>query len=384
MDVDGVAPLVVVMGVSGSGKTTVGVALAQRLGVDYGEADQFHPPANIAKMESGHPLDDADRRPWLEAVGRWLSERTGPGAVATCSALKRNYRDILRGAAADTVFLHLDAPREVLEERMEHRRGHFMPPSLLQSQLQTLEPLQPDEAGLVVRSDSPVDDIIGRFLAWWAVGMSRRTPGYRAAHGDHRGRGAAGPTKGAGMTQSTDMVSVLVKDHEEMKEFFRQIEATSDPEERRDLADRLTAEVARHSVAEEMFLYPAARKVLPNGDELIDEELEEHAEAEKLLKQWEGLPGNDPEFMTVYRKIKEGLLHHIDEEEEPKLFPEMRQALSREEQEQLGQRITTAKKLAPTRPHPSAPDEPPMNMVVGVPTGIIDRIRDLMSGRSTD
>ena len=186
------------------------------------------------------------------------------------------------------------------------------------------------------------------------------------------------------MADGTDMVSVLVKDHEEMKEFFRQLEATTDPEERRDVADRLTAEVARHSVAEEMFLYPAARKVLPNGDALVDEELEEHAEAEKLLKQWEGMAGDDPDFMTVYGKIKEGLLHHIDEEEELKLFPEMQQALSPEEQDQLGQKITVAKKLAPTRPHPSAPDEPPMNLVVGVPTGIVDRIRDLMSGRSTD
>src|SRR4051794_15192893 len=99
------------------------------------------------------------------------------------------------------------------------------------------------------------------------------------------------------MTDGSDMVSVLVKDHEEMKEFFQQLEATTDPNERRDIADRLTAEVARHSVAEEMFLYPAARKALPNGDELVDEELEEHAEAEKLLKQWEGAAGDDPEFM---------------------------------------------------------------------------------------
>jgi hemerythrin-like domain-containing protein len=186
------------------------------------------------------------------------------------------------------------------------------------------------------------------------------------------------------MADGTDMVSVLVKDHEEMKEFFRQLEAATDAEERRDIADRLTAEVARHSVAEEMFLYPAARKVLPDGDALIDEELEEHAEAEKLLKRWEGMDGDDPEFMTVFGKIKEGLLHHIDEEEEPKLFPQMQQALSAEEQEQLGQRITLAKKVAPTGPHPSAPDEPPMNLVVGVPTGIVDRIRDAMSGRSTD
>src|SRR3954454_23059265 len=122
------------------------------------------------------------------------------------------------------------------------------------------------------------------------------------------------------MADGSDMVSVLVKDHEEMKEFFRQLEATTDPKERRDIADRLTAEVARHSVAEEMFLYPAARKVLPNGDELIDEEIKEHAEVEELLKRWEGMDGDDPQFMTIFQQIRDGLLHHIDEEEEPKLF----------------------------------------------------------------
>ena len=185
------------------------------------------------------------------------------------------------------------------------------------------------------------------------------------------------------MSEAKDMVSVLTKDHEEIKEYFRKIESATDAKSRRDAADELTAEVARHSVAEEMYLYPAARKVLPNGDQLIDEEIEEHSEVEELLKQWEGLSGDDPEFMATFRKIKEGLLHHIDEEEEPKLFPEMQAALSTEEQHELGEKIVKAKKLAPTRPHPSAPDEPPMNKVMGVPTGIIDRIRDAMSGRST-
>lgn len=186
------------------------------------------------------------------------------------------------------------------------------------------------------------------------------------------------------MADGTDMVSVLVTDHAEMKQYFQQLEAATDPEERRDIADKLTAEVARHSVAEEMFLYPAARKVLPNGDELIDEELEEHSEVEELLKRWEGMKGDDPEFMSLFAQIRDGLLHHIDEEEEPKLFPEMQSALSQEEQEDLGAKITKAKKLAPTRPHPSAPDSPPGNIVLGVPTGIMDRIRDAMSGRSTD
>jgi len=178
--------------------------------------------------------------------------------------------------------------------------------------------------------------------------------------------------------------SVLVTDHQEMKDYFRELESATDAKTRRDVADKLTAEVARHSVAEEMYVYPAARKILPNGDQLIDEELREHAEVEELLKQWEGMDGDDPQFMTTFRQIRDGLLHHIDVEEEPKLFVELQQALSAEELQDLGEKITKAKKLAPTRPHPAAPDEPPMNKVLGVPTGIMDRIRDKMTGRSTD
>jgi len=186
------------------------------------------------------------------------------------------------------------------------------------------------------------------------------------------------------MADGTDMVSVLVTDHGEMKQYFRELEAATDAKTRRDVADKLTAEVARHSVAEEMYVYPAARKALPNGDQLIDEEIKEHSEVEELLKRWEGMDGDDPEFMSIFQQIRDGLLHHIDEEEEPKLFPQMRSALSQEDLEDLGAKITKAKKLAPTRPHPSAPDSPPGDKILGVPVGIMDRMRDLMSGRSTD
>ncbi len=157
-------PLVVVMGVSGSGKTTVGEPLAERLGVDLGEADEFHPQANKDKMSAGEPLTDEDRIPWLHAIGGWLADRDG--AVATCSALKRSYRDLLRDDAPGTVFLHLTAPQDLLSERMTSRKGHFMPASLLQSQLDTLEPLEPDESGLEVDSTVAPDEIVDRFLAW--------------------------------------------------------------------------------------------------------------------------------------------------------------------------------------------------------------------------
>ncbi|MDR6971146.1 gluconokinase [Leifsonia shinshuensis] len=139
---------VVVMGVSGSGKTTVGELLAERLGVPFVDGDALHPPANVAKMASGTPLTDEDRIPWLQEVGRTLAS-TGPdGVVVACSALKRAYRDLIRAEAPAAVFAELDGTRELLAARMSERPGHFMPVSLLDSQLATLEPLQSDEAGL--------------------------------------------------------------------------------------------------------------------------------------------------------------------------------------------------------------------------------------------
>lgn len=142
--------MVVVMGVSGSGKTTVGRALADALGVDYAEADAFHPEANIRKMSAGQALDDADRAPWLEAIAAWIGEHGGSGGVVSSSALKRRYRDVLRSADAPVFFLHLNGPRELIARRMSTRSGHFMPRSLLGSQLADLEPLEADETGLTM------------------------------------------------------------------------------------------------------------------------------------------------------------------------------------------------------------------------------------------
>lgn len=138
--------VIVVMGVSGAGKTTIGTAVAEGLGVDYAEADTFHPPANIAKMTAGHPLTDADRAPWLAAIANWIAEHAETGGVVSSSALKRSYRDVLR-SGGPVWFLHLHGARELLAERMKTRSGHFMPVSLLDSQLADLEPLQPDEPG---------------------------------------------------------------------------------------------------------------------------------------------------------------------------------------------------------------------------------------------
>ena len=149
--------VIVVMGVSGAGKTTVGQALAERLGVPYAEADDFHSSANIAKMGAGEPLTDADRAPWLVSIAGWISEH--PSGVVTSSALKRAYRDVLRDGGP-VWFLHLDGTRELLAARVAARREHFMPVSLLDSQLATLEPLQPDEHGVVISADRPVDMVV--------------------------------------------------------------------------------------------------------------------------------------------------------------------------------------------------------------------------------
>jgi gluconokinase len=156
--------VVVVMGVAGTGKTTVGPLLAARLGVPYAEGDDFHPPANISKMSAGVPLDDEDRWPWLDAIGAWAHERAGLGGVVSSSALKRAYRDRLRAAAPGVVFVHLTGDRKLVEERMTHRQGHFMPTALLDSQFATLQPLEPDEPGVAVDVSGSPEEITARAL----------------------------------------------------------------------------------------------------------------------------------------------------------------------------------------------------------------------------
>jgi gluconokinase len=154
---------VVVMGVSGSGKSTVGAALGQRLRVPFADADDFHPPANIAKMSAGIALDDVDREPWLESIGQWLAAHPD-GGVMSCSALKRRYRDVLRQHCPDVGFLHLFGSPEVIGRRQASRPGHFMPASLLASQFATLEPLTPDEIGVTIDVDQSIDAIIDAYV----------------------------------------------------------------------------------------------------------------------------------------------------------------------------------------------------------------------------
>jgi len=147
-----VSTTIVLMGVSGVGKSSVAAALEQALGWPFAEGDDFHPAANVAKMHAGIPLDDADRQPWLAAVAGWIGteEAAGRNGIVTCSALKTAYRDTLRQGHPSVWFADLTAPPAVIESRLDHRVGHFMPASLLESQLDALEPLRADEPGAVV------------------------------------------------------------------------------------------------------------------------------------------------------------------------------------------------------------------------------------------
>ena len=175
--------IVIVAGVSGSGKTTVGALLAGRLDWRFADADDFHSAANVAKMRAGIPLTDTDRWPWLRAVAAWMDERIGQGedAVIACSALKRSYRDLLLDGrpAARMVFLALD--REVLARRLAARHGHFFPEQLLSSQLDALEPPAPDERVLtVVPADTPAGTVDAIIALLFPEGPPGRDGGHEA------------------------------------------------------------------------------------------------------------------------------------------------------------------------------------------------------------
>ena len=160
--------ILVVMGVSGSGKTTVARPLADRLHCAFQEGDALHPPENVEKMKSGIPLTDADRLPWLHRIARRIDEwrAAGQSGVLTCSALKRSYRDIIIGNRQDVRLVYLKGSRDLIRRRLEARRGHFMPPSLLDSQFATLEEPGPDERPITVdigaKPEEIVDEIVRR------------------------------------------------------------------------------------------------------------------------------------------------------------------------------------------------------------------------------
>lgn len=159
---------VVVMGVSGCGKSTVAEGVSTAMGLPFAEADLFHPAENVAKMRAGNPLTDADRWPWLAALSAWMAAQAAEGrsTVMACSALRRAHRDVLRCGPPEVQFVHLDGPVELVAARMSARPGHFMPASLLASQVATLEPLEADEHGVVLDLRHDPETLVGEAVAW--------------------------------------------------------------------------------------------------------------------------------------------------------------------------------------------------------------------------
>ncbi|MGW7435291.1 hemerythrin domain-containing protein [Streptomyces sp. NPDC054849] len=186
------------------------------------------------------------------------------------------------------------------------------------------------------------------------------------------------------MGHGGDVIAELTTDHREVEEIFGKIEALPSGDARRKHhADQVIMELVRHSVAEESYLYPAVRKQLPNGDALADRELEDHATAERTMKDLEGCDADDPRFDTLMMRLMAEIREHVADEEE-NLFPQLRTACTPEMLGELGDKVRTAKKTAPTRPHPSAPDTPPANKLLAPGVGLVDRLRDMMSGRGKE
>lgn len=184
-------------------------------------------------------------------------------------------------------------------------------------------------------------------------------------------------------TSENDLISVIISDHRAVERIFQELEiGQGSPEHRRDLANQVIAELVRHSVAEEQHMYPAARTVLDDGDEIVDHELEEHAEAEQVMKELEGVEATDDRFEELVSKLIGEVRHHIEDEEQD-LLPRLQEACSPDQLRELGDKVLRAKERAPTRPHPTSPDKPPANTVLAPGTGLVDRLRDRLSGRST-
>ncbi|KOX05529.1 hemerythrin domain-containing protein [Micromonospora profundi] len=180
-----------------------------------------------------------------------------------------------------------------------------------------------------------------------------------------------------------DVVDILVTDHHEVEALFVELETRQGtPEYRRQLVDVVISELVRHAIAEEAYVYPTARKALPDGDQIAEHEIAEHADAERTMKDLESVDPSDPRFDELLAHLTSTIRHHVQEEEND-LFPRLRAATAREELVELAGKVTAIKKIAPTRPHPSAPDRPPANKLLAPGTGLVDRVRDALSGRPT-
>lgn len=184
-------------------------------------------------------------------------------------------------------------------------------------------------------------------------------------------------------TTSSDVTTILTTDHREMLELLAQIHETTDSEQRRDLADAATAEIMRHSVAEEMHVYPAMEEHLPDGAKEVEHDKQEHDELVQVMKKLENAEASSQEFLDLVGELEKLLEHHANDEENDQ-FPKLRAHLSQEQLNEMGEKVEMAKKMAPTRPHPSAPHSELFHKTVGPGIGMVDRLRDKLMGRDTN
>jgi hemerythrin superfamily protein len=184
------------------------------------------------------------------------------------------------------------------------------------------------------------------------------------------------------MADTGNIVDDIISDHREFESVFAEIESGGDPRAQPDLVEHVIAGIVRHAVAEEQYLYPAARKVLPDGDEVVNHELEEHAEAEEIMKAIEEAGSDDAQYDDLVRELIGEIRHHVEDEEDD-LLPKLREVCSAEDLQDLSRKFQRAKGMAPTRPHPLAPDHPPANRILAPGAGLVDRLRDALSGRNS-
>jgi len=177
-----------------------------------------------------------------------------------------------------------------------------------------------------------------------------------------------------------DVIELLEHDHREVELMFAEFEQATDPGDRRAIADKIIIELVKHSEAEEQAVYPAMRKALPDGDSLVEHEISEHSEAELIMKQLDGMDPGNPEFGVLMTQLMTAIRKHV-QEEEGDAFPRFRQTVDKEQLDKLATMVEGLKKIVPTHPHPKAPDHPPFNALLGPGAGLLDRVRDMLTGR---
>jgi hemerythrin superfamily protein len=177
-----------------------------------------------------------------------------------------------------------------------------------------------------------------------------------------------------------DVIDLLEHDHREVEEMFTEFAQATSPDEKRAIADKVIIELVRHSEAEEQAVYPLMAKKIEGGKELVETEIDEHSRAEKIMKALDGMDANDPKFEVLMGHLKAAILQHV-QEEEGEAFPKLREVTTDDEREKLGTVVQGLKKIVPTHPHPMAPDHPPFNALLGPGAALVDRVRDLLTGR---